>query len=223
MVAQGRARTAGTSLAGRAFLHDYDWTRDEQFKVLELILTAPVVVASWISLQYYGSTVAPAIFGAGNKLPLLHVDSTWELRSLIEFRDAFARRHGFELVAVANEEGRAAGINPFDHGDRYTTIMRTEKLKAALDRGGYDFILGGARRDEEKSRAKERVFSVRSASHGWDPRQQRPELWRLYNARLGAGQTAPSSSSMTWSGCACGSVRRSPRGRYASARSVAGR
>lgn len=122
--------------------------------------------------------------------PLLHVDSTWEFRSLIEFRDAFARRHGFDLVAVANEEGRAAGINPFDHGDRYTAIMRTGTLKAALDRGGYDFILGGARRDEEKSRAKERVFSVRSSSHAWDPRRQRPELWRLYNARLGAGQTA---------------------------------
>jgi len=122
--------------------------------------------------------------------PLLHVDSTWEFRSLIEFRDNFARERGFTLITYANEEGRAAGINPFDHGELYTTIMRTEALKAALDEGGYDVILGGARRDEEKSRAKERIFSIRNAGHSWEPRQQRPELWHLYNARLGKGQTA---------------------------------
>lgn len=122
--------------------------------------------------------------------PLLHVDSTWEFRSLVEFRDGFAREHGFKLIAYANEEGRAAGINPFDHGERYTTIMRTEPLKAALDEGGYDIIFGGARRDEEKSRAKERIFSIRDAGHSWEPRQQRPELWHLYNAHLGKGQTA---------------------------------
>lgn len=122
--------------------------------------------------------------------PLLHVDSTWEFRSLIAFRNAFARRHGFQLIAHANEAGRAAGINPFDHGDRYTAIMRTEPLKAALDQGGYDIIFGGARRDEEKSRAKERIVSIRNATHAWEPRAQRPELWRLYNARLSPGQTA---------------------------------
>jgi sulfate adenylyltransferase subunit 2 len=122
--------------------------------------------------------------------PLLHIDSTWEFRSLLAFRDAFAAAHGFELIAYANEEGRAAGINPFDHGDHYTAIMRTGPLKAALDEGGYDLIFGGARRDEEKSRAKERIVSVRNASHAWDPRQQRPELWRLYNMRLAKGQTA---------------------------------
>jgi sulfate adenylyltransferase subunit 2 len=121
---------------------------------------------------------------------LLHIDSTWEFRSLLEFRDSFAREHGFSLIAYANEEGRAAGINPFDHGDRYTAIMRTGPLKAALDEGGYDIIFGGARRDEEKSRAKERIVSVRNADHSWDPRHQRPELWRLYNMRLGQGQTA---------------------------------
>jgi sulfate adenylyltransferase subunit 2 len=123
-------------------------------------------------------------------IPLLHVDSTWEFRELLDFRDAFARDHGFELLVRANEGGKAAGINPFDHGDAYTTIMRTEALKSALDEGGYDIIFGGARRDEEKSRAKERIVSVRSAGHGWDPRQQRPELWRLYNTRLGKGQSA---------------------------------
>ncbi len=121
--------------------------------------------------------------------PLLHIDSTWEFRSLLAFRDTFARDYSFDLIVHANEAGRAAGLNPFDHGERYTSAMRTEPLKAALDQGDYDIIFGGARRDEEKSRAKERVFSVRSAGHGWDPRQQRPELWNLYNARLAKGQS----------------------------------
>lgn len=122
--------------------------------------------------------------------PLLHIDSTWEFGSLLAFRDAFARDHGFDLIVRANEEGRAAGLNPFDHGERYTSAMRTEPLKLALDRGGYDVIFGSARRDEEKSRAKERIFSIRSTGHGWDPRQQRPEIWHLYNTRLAAGQSA---------------------------------
>lgn len=129
--------------------------------------------------------------------PLLHVDSTWEFRSLIEFRDAFAQEHGFELIAYSNEEGRSAGINPFNHGDRYTAIMRTEPLKAALDAGGYDIILGGARRDEEKSRAKERIVSVRNDGHAWDPRQQRPELTRT---AYGFAQTK--RSKLGWSGSA---------------------
>ena len=131
-----------------------------------------------------------AFYPSKPPLPLLHVDSTWEFRSLIEFRDEFAAKHGFKLIAYANEEGRAAGINPFDHGDHYTLAMRTEPLKTALDAGGYDIIFGGARRDEEKSRAKERIVSVRGAGHTWEPRQQRPELWRLYNTQLGRGQTA---------------------------------
>ena len=121
--------------------------------------------------------------------PLLHVDSTWEFRSLLEFRDEFALTHGMDLIVHANEEGRLNGINPFDHGDNYTRIMRTEALKTALDAGGYDVIFGGGRRDEEKSRAKERVFSVRTANHGWDPRRQRPELWHLFNTRLSPGET----------------------------------
>ena len=131
-----------------------------------------------------------AFYPARPPFPLLHVDSTWEFQSLLAFRDAFAVEHGFRLIVYANEGGRAAGINPFDHGDRYTMIMRTEPLKAALNAGGYDFIFGGARRDEEKSRAKERIISVRNASHAWDPRQQRPELWHLYNMHLNKGQTA---------------------------------
>ena len=131
-----------------------------------------------------------AFYPAAPPFPLLHIDSTWEFRSLIAFRDEFATSHGFKLIAYSNEDGRAAGINPFDHGDRYTLVMRTEPLKAALDAGRYDIVFGGARRDEEKSRAKERIMSVRGAGHAWDPRQQRPELWRLYNTRLAKDQTA---------------------------------
>jgi sulfate adenylyltransferase subunit 2 len=130
-----------------------------------------------------------AFYPSKPPFPLLHVDSTWEFQSLLEFRDAFARDHGLDLIVYANEDGRRQGINPFDHGEHYTRIMRTEALKSALDAGGYDFIFGGARRDEEKSRAKERIFSIRSAGHGWDPRQQRPELWNLFNTRTSLGQT----------------------------------
>ena len=134
-------------------------------------------------------------------LPLLHIDSTWEFRALLDFRDRFAARHGFRLLVHANHEGRAAGINPFDHGDRYTTVMRTEPLKRALDAGGYDVILGGARRDEERSRAKERVVSVRGPQHSWDPRRQRPELWNLYNFRLAPQESARVFPLSNWTEC----------------------
>lgn len=122
-------------------------------------------------------------------IPLLHVDSTWEFPEVIAFRDEFARRHGFELRVHANEDGRRRGLNPLDHGVVYTNEMRTNALREALDQGGYDFILGGARRDEEVSRAKERIFSVRARGHVWEPRQQRPELWRLYNGQIDPGQS----------------------------------
>ncbi len=131
-----------------------------------------------------------AFYPSKPPFPLLHIDSTWEFSSLLEFRDAFARENGFALIAYANEEGRAAGMNPFDYGDRYTLVMRTEPLKAALDKGGYDVVFGGARRDEEKSRAKERIVSIRNAGHVWEPRDQRPEFWRQYNLRLGKDQSA---------------------------------
>lgn len=123
-------------------------------------------------------------------LPLLHIDSTWEFRELLQFRDWFARHNGFDLRVHHNEAGRAAGINPFEHGDHYTTVMRTDALKSALDAGGYDIILGGARRDEERSRAKERVVSIRNRHHSWDPRRQRPELWNLFNFHLGPQESA---------------------------------
>jgi sulfate adenylyltransferase subunit 2 len=131
-------------------------------------------------------------------LPLLHVDSTWEFKELLAFRDAFAARHGFELIVYANEEGRARGLNPFEHGDLYTTAMRTEALKQALDADGYDIIFGGARRDEEKTRAKERIVSVRNARHGWEPRRQRPELWSNYNWRLGKGESIRAFPLSNW-------------------------
>lgn len=122
--------------------------------------------------------------------PLLHVDTTWKFREMIAFRDETVRRLGLDLLVETNQDGVARNINPFDLSPSvYTQIMKTETLKAGLTRHGFDAAFGGARRDEEKSRAKERVFSVRSASHGWDPKAQRPELWRLYNTRLAGGQT----------------------------------
>jgi sulfate adenylyltransferase subunit 2 len=121
--------------------------------------------------------------------PLLHVDTTWKFREMIVFRDETARRLGLDLRVHVNEEGLRSGINPFVHGsEQHTFVMKTQALRQALGRDGFDAAIGGARRDEEKSRAKERVFSYRSAQHRWDPKQQRPELWRLYNARTARGE-----------------------------------
>ncbi len=121
--------------------------------------------------------------------PLLHVDTTWKFRAMYEQRDRAAREAGMELIVHHNEEARARGINPFDHGALHTDLWKTEGLKQALDRHGFDAAFGGARRDEEKSRAKERIISVRSATHGWDPKNQRPELWNLYNTERATGQS----------------------------------
>jgi sulfate adenylyltransferase subunit 2 len=122
--------------------------------------------------------------------PLLHVDTTWKFRDMYAFRDRTARELGLDLIVHVNEEGLAMGINPFDHGSGvHTDVMKTESLKQALEKHGFDAAFGGARRDEEKSRAKERVFSFRSAQHRWDPKNQRPELWRLYNARKRRGES----------------------------------
>jgi sulfate adenylyltransferase subunit 2 len=122
--------------------------------------------------------------------PLLHVDTTWKFKEMIRFRDETAKRFGLDLRVHTNQDGLARGINPFDHGSSfYTQVMKTEALKQALDAGRYDAAFGGARRDEEKSRAKERVFSFRSASHSWDPKNQRPELWSLYNTRVKPGES----------------------------------
>ena len=122
--------------------------------------------------------------------PLLHIDTTWKFREMIAFRDRMASEHGFELLVHTNPEGKANNINPFDHGSsRYTDIMKTQALRQALSAGKYDAAIGGARRDEEKSRAKERIFSHRNAQHSWDPKNQRPELWRIYNTRLAPGES----------------------------------
>jgi sulfate adenylyltransferase subunit 2 len=121
--------------------------------------------------------------------PLLHIDTTWKFRDMIGFRDRTAAELGLRLITHTNHEAAAKGINPFDHGSAYTDIMKTEALKQALDEHGFDAAFGGARRDEEKSRAKERIFSFRTAQHVWDPKRQRPELWRLYNSRKNKGES----------------------------------
>jgi sulfate adenylyltransferase subunit 2 len=131
-----------------------------------------------------------AFFPVRPPFPFLHVDTTWKFREMITFRDETAQRLGLDLRVHINPEGLAMGINPFDHGSAaYTDVMKTQALKQALDEHGFDAAFGGARRDEEKSRAKERVFSIRSAQHRWDPKLQRPELWHLYNTRKKAGES----------------------------------
>ena len=130
-----------------------------------------------------------AFYPAKPPVPLLHVNTTWKFREMIAFRDETVRRLGLDLIEHTNEEARAAGVNPFDHGSYYTHAMKTEALKQALAQGGFDAAFGGARRDEERSRAKERVFSVRTATQGWDPKNQRPEFWHLYNGRVGTGES----------------------------------
>jgi len=131
-----------------------------------------------------------AFYPAKPPFPLLHVDTTWKFRAMYEFRDQMARELGMELLVHVNPEGLAQGINPFTHGSQvHTDVMKTQGLKQALDKYGYDVAFGGARRDEEKSRAKERIFSFRSAQHRWDPKNQRPELWSLYNTRKHKGES----------------------------------
>lgn len=120
--------------------------------------------------------------------PFLHVNTTWKFREMIEFRDRMAKKHGIEILEYINQEGLAQGINPFDHGSAYTDIMKTQALKQALDKYGFTAAFGGGRRDEEKSRAKERIFSFRNASHAWDPKNQRPEMWKLYNTKVNQGE-----------------------------------
>src|SRR5919198_1423781 len=131
-----------------------------------------------------------AFYPSKPPFPLLHVDTTWKFRDMIAFRDATAERLGLELIVHTNGAGLAQGIDPFTHGSSlYTHVMKTEALKEALTRYGFDAAFGGGRPREEKRPAKERIFSLRSAEHGWNPRQQRPELWRLYNTRLGERQS----------------------------------
>lgn len=121
--------------------------------------------------------------------PFLHIDTTWKFHEMIEFRDAVAKKHGLEMLVYSNEEGIKQGINPFDHGSAYTDIMKTQALKQALSKYGFTAAFGGGRRDEEKSRAKERVFSFRNEAQAWDPKNQRPEMWKLYNTQIHKGES----------------------------------
>jgi sulfate adenylyltransferase subunit 2 len=131
-----------------------------------------------------------AFYPAKLPFPLLHVDTKWKFREMYAFRERMMNEHGFDLLVYTNPEGLAQGINPFTHGSAiHTDVMKTQALKQALDKYGFDAAFGGARRDEEKSRAKERIFSFRSAQHRWDPKNQRPELWRIYNARKHKGES----------------------------------
>ena len=140
-----------------------------------------------------------AFYPSKPPFPLLHVDTTWKFRDMITFRDETAKRLGLELLVHTNPEGLEKGIGPFSHGSSlHTHVMKTEALKQALDKFGFDAAFGGARRDEEKSRAKERVFSFRNSSHGWDPKNQRPELWNLYNARVSKGESIRAFPLSNW-------------------------
>ncbi len=131
-----------------------------------------------------------AFYPSKPPFPLLHIDTTWKFREMIAFRDRTVKDLGLDLIRHTNPDGLRDNINPFDHGSNvYTNIMKTDALKQALTAGGFDAAFGGARRDEEKSRAKERIFSFRTANHGWDPKTQRPELWNLYNTRVKPGES----------------------------------
>ena len=130
-----------------------------------------------------------AFYPSPPPFPLLHVDTTWKFKAMYEMRERMAKESGMELLVHRNPEAEARGINPFDHGPMHTDMWKTEGLKQALNKWGFDAAFGGARRDEEKSRAKERILSFRTASHGWDPKNQRPELWNLYNARKNKGES----------------------------------
>lgn len=140
-----------------------------------------------------------AFFPSRPPFPLLHVDTTWKFRAMYEMRERMARESGMELLVHHNQEALSRGINPFTHGSAlHTDLWKTEGLKQALDKYGFDLAFGGARRDEEKSRAKERVFSFRSAQHRWEPKAQRPELWRLYNARKHKGESIRAFPLSNW-------------------------
>jgi len=140
-----------------------------------------------------------AFYPAKPPFPLMHIDTTWKFREMIEFRDRMAREHGFDLLIYTNQDGVDQGVSPFTHGSAlYTDVMKTEGLKQALNKYKFDAAFGGARRDEEKSRAKERIYSFRSETHRWDPKNQRPELWNLYNARVKPGESIRAFPLSNW-------------------------
>ncbi len=133
--------------------------------------------------------VMKAFYPEKPPFPFMHIDTTWKFKEMIEFRDRKAKELGIEMIVHTNQEGVKQGINPFDHGSAYTDIMKTQALKQGLDKYGFTAAFGGGRRDEEKSRAKERIFSFRNKNHAWDPKNQRPEMWKLYNTRINKGES----------------------------------
>ncbi|PLX84437.1 MAG: sulfate adenylyltransferase subunit CysD [Desulfuromonas sp.] len=140
-----------------------------------------------------------AFYPSKPPFPLMHVDTTWKFREMIEFRDRMAAEHGLDLLIYTNQEGAKQGMSPFTHGSAlYTDVMKTEGLKQALEKYKFDAAFGGARRDEEKSRAKERIYSFRTANHRWDPKSQRPELWNLYNAKVKQGESIRAFPLSNW-------------------------
>ena len=171
-----------------------DWLESEAIEILREVaadLRNPVLLYSIGKDSGVLLHLASRAFAPGPiPFPLLHIDTTWKFREMIAFRDTIPDRYGVRLLVHTNQAGLAAGINPITSGSsEHTRVMKTEALRQALDRWGFDAAIGGARRDEERSRAKERIFSVRGPGHGWDPRRQRPELWRQFNTRLGPGET----------------------------------
>jgi sulfate adenylyltransferase subunit 2 len=174
--------------------NDLQWLEAESIHIMrEVVATCarPVMLYSIGKDSAVMLHLARKAFYPGKlPFPLLHVDTTWKFREMIEFRDRTARQLGIDLIVHINENGLAERINPFTHGSAvYTKVMKTESLRQALEKHGFDAAFGGARRDEEKSRAKERIVSFRTAQHRWDPRRQRPEVWRLYNTYVNPGES----------------------------------
>lgn len=183
------------------------WLSSLESEAIEIIREGVAAAARPVMLYSIGKDSSvllhlahKAFWPAPPPMPLLHVDTTWKFREMIDFRDRIAAGTGVELIVHTNEDGIDAGFTPFTHGsDHYTDVMKTVALRQALDAGRYDMVFVGARRDEEKARAKERVFSHRGARHQWDPKDQRPELWNLYNTRIQAGESLRVSPLSNWS------------------------
>lgn len=197
--AESTARSSDASAAPRDVIGDYSLTHLKQLEAESIHIIREVVAEFQNPVMLYSigkdssvlvQLALKAFYPAKPPFPLLHVDSTWKFRDMIEFRENYARKElGLDLLVHINEEGRKLGIKPWEDSERHTEIMKTDGLKQALDKYGFDAAFGGARRDEEKSRAKERVFSFRDSKHRWDPKNQRPELWNLYNGRVNKGES----------------------------------
>jgi len=202
-VKQGAAKGEGLKVEGKK-----DMTHLEQLEAesIHIIREVAAEFENPVMLYSIGKDSAvmlhlarKAFYPAKPPFPLMHVDTTWKFREMIEFRDRMAREYGFDLIIHTNEEGVRQGINPFIHGSAlYTDVMKTEGLKQALDKYKFDAAFGGARRDEEKSRAKERIFSFRNKNHRWDPKSQRPELWNIYNAKVQPGASIRAFPLSNW-------------------------